>query len=228
MLLLEKPDLALQKPTGENEHRIVRSRQRENRSPESLGSASAASAPRPASGAARNCRRRRRTCLQSSPCWLQIPPWLCFDYVSHCPRVFIISPVIWIAINSRDPIICILTQLFTNSSLIRRAINNCDPTIYKLPPVLVYPPPGRPLPPCSRPESGSSFTTLSNPSTSAPLRSSVYPSAKRQEALASFAAEAETSEQPQLELARWPGMSTGHRAVAARRCSLHLILRSSC
>lgn len=49
---------ALQKPTGENEHRIVRSRQRENRSPESPGSASAASAPRPASGAA--CPPRRR------------------------------------------------------------------------------------------------------------------------------------------------------------------------
>jgi hypothetical protein len=49
---------ALQKPTGENEHRMVRSRQRENRSPESPGSASAASAPRPASGAA--CPPRRR------------------------------------------------------------------------------------------------------------------------------------------------------------------------
>ncbi|RCV30224.1 hypothetical protein SETIT_6G076900v2 [Setaria italica] len=70
-----------------------------------------------------------------------------------------------------------------------------------------------PPPPCSRPESGSSDVTLSSPSTSAPIRSSLAPSAKASGASFVGSRGLEMSGQPRLELARRPGMS-----FAGRRC----------
>lgn len=73
-----------------------------------------------------------------------------------------------------------------------------------LPPAVFLAVYGRPppSPPCSRPESGSSDVTLSSPSTSsAPLRSSLAPSAK------ASGARFVGSGQPRPELARRPGMS---------------------